>query len=861
MNSIQSDLWITLFGTAWEMLTAEIPDISAFILDHKNRKVIADRNAKALLNVERELNYDEFLELISDVATKDFAAPTMLQAIIARQDEEFTAGYLRIRASVDLGIDASLPLASQGQLITALSECSSASLLALIQIEEFGNENLWAQDIAQVITLIMEYLPDTALVTAASRSRIWLFIPSFDSDKTEFLGGLQNAVKICKLTSRSGHNITFTAGCGADSGLPTLRMRSAEFSLFDAEEKGKGTISLYSDDRYEQQKAEYDNMKRFNQLVEDNLFVYHFQPIVSARDGEIVAYEALMRSDKSINMFPLEILGAATKLGRLYDIEKATMRNTLHYISENQEIFKDRKLFVNSIPAHILSSEDWNSLVQDYGELMEKLVVEMTEQTELDNDRLAIIQDRLKRSNIPLAIDDYGTGYSNTSNLLRYHPNYVKIDRSLIEGIDDKPKIQKLVQGFIDFIHDNGYSALAEGVETAEELKTMIRLGSDLIQGYYISKPKPFVLRDITDSLKEEISEINRMYSEEILKVYHPEAGETVDIVKLAENHYGSIFIEADNITLEGKENTKSAIVVTVKDGFKGRLTVRNVVIASENDNGCITLGADTDLSLYIEGHNECRNRGVWVPQTASLDILGSGSLKIHSERMNCYGIGTDADSSYGNIKISCSGRVTVEANGDNTVAIGGGKNAGGNAINVSSGDVVINCSGGNCVGIGCLDGNSVIDVTGCSCSIEISSTNALGIGSLAGKSDIFIEDFIAKIELSGLNLCGIGVLENGSGRVLINNGSLHGVMHGRTANCIGSRKGNFDCNIKSCNVSLYCEGGLIIGIGDTDGNPNITVYECSLIFTFLAKEGYGICSNNGSISIESSFQELRINE
>ena len=65
------------------------------------------------------------------------------------------------------------------------------------------------------------------------------------------------------------------------------------------------------------------------------------------------------------------------------------------------------------------------------------------------------------------AIDDYGTGFSNISNLLRYMPNYVKIDRSLIENIQDKPRIQKLVAGIIEFVHENGYFALAEGVAVA----------------------------------------------------------------------------------------------------------------------------------------------------------------------------------------------------------------------------------------------------------------------------------------------------------------------------------------------------------------------------------------------------------
>ncbi len=860
MDNRNPEIWNTLFGTAWDKLTDNLPEVGAFILQHNTKTFILDSNGKKLLNYRKELSYDELSTIINDLIEQDAGAPTMLRTIIAHSDEDITAGYLYIRNGPETEMDSALPLCTQAQLIAALSECTKPSLLALIQIDEYGNPNLWSSDISQVVALIIEKATG-ALIAAASRNRVWLFVPNFTENKTEYLNRLQNDVKKCQLTSRSGHNITLTVGCGADIAVPTQRLRSAEFSLFDAAESGIGSISLYSDDRYEQQKTEYDNMKRFTRLVEKNLFVYHFQPIVSARNGDIVAYEALMRTDKSINMFPLEILGAATKLGRLYDIEKATMRNALQFISSEQDIFKDRKLFVNSIPAHILSSQDWEALVQDYGELMEKLVVEMTEQTQLDNDRLAVIHDRLKRNNIELAIDDYGTGYSNTSNLLRYRPDYVKIDRSLIEGIESKPAIQKLVQGLIQFTHDNGFSALAEGVETADELKTMIRLGADLIQGYYISKPKPFVLHEITDNLKEEISEINRMYSDEILKVYHPAKGEVVNLYTLNAEHYSSIYIENDNVTIEGQLNVRYNTPIVIKDGLTAKLTLRNASITTDKDDACITLGTDCHIDLHIDGVNHCYMRGIWVPHSSSFRLLGCGSLSVHCEKGNSYGIGTDRDHSHGNIFIECSGKLMVSSQGENAVAIGGGKNLGESVIKILSGDIIVNCSGGNCVGIGNFDGNSIIEITDCSCNVEISASNALGIGSMSGRTDIYLSNFIVKTELSGITLCGIGSLENGCGKITLFSGTVHGVMHGKSASCIGSHNGSIDCDISSCNISLYCEGGQISGIGDIDGDSNISIRETSLIFTFLAKEGLGVSTRSGTITIENCIQDIKVNE
>ena len=126
--------------------------------------------------------------------------------------------------------------------------------------------------------------------------------------------------------------------------------------------------------------------------------------------------------------------------------------------------------------------------------MLEKVVIELTEQSEPSPEMLEVVHERLGRNHMQLAIDDYGTGYSNTSNLVKYKPDVVKIDRSLIEDINLNPKMQRLVQGLIEFMHENGYLALAEGVETYEEMKTMIQQGSDLLQGYYVSKPKPVMI-------------------------------------------------------------------------------------------------------------------------------------------------------------------------------------------------------------------------------------------------------------------------------------------------------------------------------------------------------------------------------
>ncbi len=598
-----------------------------------------------------------------------------------------------------------------------------------------------------------------------------------------------------------------------------------------------------------------------NLLIEKNLFFYHFQPIVNAHTGQIFAYEALMRTDPVIYMSPLEVLNAASAYGRLYDIEKATMYNTLAYISEHEDLFTDRKLFVNSIPAHMLNATDWSALIDKYSHLLDKLVIEMTEQTEMDNEQITVIRNRLKYHNISLAIDDYGTGFSNISNLIRYEPNYVKIDRSLVENIQEKPRIQKLVAGIIEFVHENGYFALAEGVETHEELKTMIALGSDLIQGYYIAKPASYVLPELPESLRDEIVELNRMRSEYEIRVYCPKEGEVVDLTHIAAEHYNSLLIETEHVTIQGIPGTSINCSLSVKDGTHTQITLKDVSITTKKDVPMIDLGNFTNATIILEGDNEIINRGIRVPQSSDLHLTGEGSLHIHCEMMNSYGIGNDLDNSYGNIVIDFEGMLHIDISGENTVGIGGGKNDVGSIISIHQTKLQLECSGKNCVGVGNFDGNCIIDIKKSKDTLHVSGANAVGIGCVNGNANILIDHHKISIVESGMSLCGIGVLNGGKGRLIAAHGSIACDLRGRNIVCFGTDGGSLDCSMLLTSTDFYCEGNSVTGIGDINGNGNISLRDSNLVMRILARDNLDIGSKHGSLETINIRKEIKVNE
>lgn len=257
--------------------------------------------------------------------------------------------------------------------------------------------------------------------------------------------------------------------------------------------------------------------KAFELLIEKNLFSYHFQPIVNAKNGQIYGYEALMRTDKSIGMNPLEVLNTAREYNRLYEIEKATMFNIMQHYAAQKEKFGGKKVFINTIPGYFLNAQDMAQLTQLHGSYMDRFVFELTEQNTVSDDELNAIRrfsgDDKKSTRI--AIDDYGTGHSNMANLLRYAPRIIKIDRFLIENIHRNQNKQLFVRSTVEFAKLNNILVLAEGVETSNELHTVIDLGVDLLQGFYLAKPRPEPIPAIPDEIYQEILYANPLYGQE----------------------------------------------------------------------------------------------------------------------------------------------------------------------------------------------------------------------------------------------------------------------------------------------------------------------------------------------------------
>ena len=206
---------------------------------------------------------------------------------------------------------------------------------------------------------------------------------------------------------------------------------------------------------------------------------------------KVMAYEALMRSDMERLCSPATIMKLAREQGALQEIERLTFFKSLetfdHLRSEGL-VRRDALLFINSIASIALPQEDCEYMDSRWHELLRQVVIEITEEEAIDREAMEAKR-RAPGFSGMFALDDYGSGYSNEGSLLELSPRFIKVDLTIIRGIDTDPDKQQIVQNIVAYAHPRSMQIIAEGVETAAELRKVIELGADALQGYFLAKP------------------------------------------------------------------------------------------------------------------------------------------------------------------------------------------------------------------------------------------------------------------------------------------------------------------------------------------------------------------------------------
>lgn len=213
-----------------------------------------------------------------------------------------------------------------------------------------------------------------------------------------------------------------------------------------------------------------------------------FQPIVSMAQKKTVAYEALLRTREPTLRNPLAFIAAAERLRAVHTLGRA-VRKAVALTAFDAPI--DVDLYVNLHPLDLLDP-DLSSSAAPLSAIAPRIVLELTERAALDNvsDLPARIA-ALRALGFRIAVDDLGAGYAGLTSLMSLTPEVVKIDMSLVRGIDTDPRRERVVGSLLGLCRDLGMRVVTEGIETTGERDCVIARGGDLVQGYLFAKPTP----------------------------------------------------------------------------------------------------------------------------------------------------------------------------------------------------------------------------------------------------------------------------------------------------------------------------------------------------------------------------------
>ncbi|HSC68654.1 MAG TPA: bifunctional diguanylate cyclase/phosphodiesterase [Cellvibrio sp.] len=250
--------------------------------------------------------------------------------------------------------------------------------------------------------------------------------------------------------------------------------------------------------------------KELRRLIEFKLLTPVFQPIVAVENPRIIGYEALIRGPDESPLHKPDALFEVARASRLL----ATLEFACREVSCERfaALNLPGKLFLNMSPISFTDSQYRDGvtreILQRVGLSAERLVFELTESQPLDElDLLRAASDHFQRQGFAVALDDLGAGYAGLRVWSELCPDYVKIDRHFISGIDKDPVKREFVRAMLDIAHRMGHKAIAEGIETAAEFGTLMTMGIEYVQGYYIARPQtlpstetPAVITNLTRS-------------------------------------------------------------------------------------------------------------------------------------------------------------------------------------------------------------------------------------------------------------------------------------------------------------------------------------------------------------------------
>ncbi|MDP9989152.1 diguanylate cyclase (GGDEF)-like protein [Arthrobacter oryzae] len=330
-----------------------------------------------------------------------------------------------------------------------------------------------------------------------------IVMPSASADQAavvahRILASLNDPIELPGRSVRCGASIGLSVG--SEGQTPEDMLMEADVAMYASKAEGQNKLHRFEPALLLMRRLRSQLVDDLRAAIKDDALTLHYQPVVELGTGRIEGVEALVRWNHPTRGFimPEEFIPLAEEAGLISELGLWVLQTAVKQLRcwTDAELVDSTFSVRINISATDLQSlqfiEDVRNILQDTGVKPEQVVLELTEVAivkgnELDRYSLG----GLRGLGVGIEIDDFGTGYSSISYLRRLPVDRVKVDRSLITGLESDPSQPALVAAVLQLVRACGLEAVWEGVETAEQAQILRDLGCRSAQGYYFSRPVP----------------------------------------------------------------------------------------------------------------------------------------------------------------------------------------------------------------------------------------------------------------------------------------------------------------------------------------------------------------------------------
>ena len=275
-------------------------------------------------------------------------------------------------------------------------------------------------------------------------------------------------------------------------------LRDADIAMYRAKNKGKARYEIFDTEMHTQALNRLHLENDLRRAIKCQEFVLHYQPIVALDTRHLVGFEALIRWQHPTQglKFPGEFIPIAEEIGLITLLDYWAIRTACYQMAAWQTAFPELSAMKVSVN---LSAQDikQSDLLEEVDRVLTQtqlngryLTLEITESMLIEDIESTIsVLSQLKERGIQISIDDFGTGYSSLNYLHRLPVDSLKVDRSFVNQIQSGKKNHQIVETIVALSNHLELDAIAEGIETQEQLEHLQHLGYKFGQGYLFSKP------------------------------------------------------------------------------------------------------------------------------------------------------------------------------------------------------------------------------------------------------------------------------------------------------------------------------------------------------------------------------------